>query len=89
MTDYQDYHWRSGPEFLSPSSQNPWHPFHSRTEFMIAKVILDARLTEEQTNTLTKAICAAIKGEDTFELSGYTEVCELWNKSASTLASVI
>jgi hypothetical protein len=56
---------------------------------MIAKVILDAGLTEEQTNTLTKAICAAVKGEDTFELSGYTEVCELWNKSASLLAPVI
>lgn len=72
-----------------PSSQNPWHPFRSRTEFMIAKVILDAGLTEEQTNTLTKSIHAVVKGEDAFELSGYTEVCELWNKSASLLAPVI
>lgn len=57
-------------------------------EFVIAKVILDAGLTEEQTNTLTHAIHAIVKGEGKFELSGYAEVCELWTKSALLLAPV-
>ncbi|KAM6495342.1 hypothetical protein JOM56_009965 [Amanita muscaria] len=80
---YEDYRHRA-PAPL-PAKQSPWLPFRSRTEFSIAKIILEAGLTEKQTNVLTKAIHKAVKGEDVFEISNYREMCELWDRVALSL----
>ncbi|KAM6499899.1 hypothetical protein JOM56_005407 [Amanita muscaria] len=85
---YEDYQRSGGARAQKPAQSpklNPWHPFRSRAEFKLSKLALDCALTREQVDILTETICGISEGKDMFSIRNYSEMVDLWDRTASTL----
>ncbi|KAG1896982.1 uncharacterized protein F5891DRAFT_1130066 [Suillus fuscotomentosus] len=51
---FNDFKHRPAVPLEPPSNTEPWHSFHSRVEFEVAELALEAGLNNEQTNRLIK-----------------------------------
>jgi len=77
----EDHHAHMPSDMQPPTlktSDMPWEPFRSYSEFEFAEVALDAALNKKQIEKLLKIIQRCIKGEDGFGLKSHKDLTSIW-----------
>jgi len=74
----------------SPLTQErPWWPyFNSREDFELAKLMLEASLSQQQCSRLLNIIQKCAKGSGSITLSSYGDMQSRWENASSLLTSV-
>ncbi|KIK31401.1 hypothetical protein CY34DRAFT_38403, partial [Suillus luteus UH-Slu-Lm8-n1] len=62
-----------------PCNNSPWEPFHTRLDFEIAEITLEAAMTKDQTNHLLDLMHQSASGNDKFTLQNHNKVHSLWD----------
>jgi hypothetical protein len=70
------------------ATQAPWHPFHSRLDFEIAELSLNAHLNKADTENLLSIIRRCIETPEQFTLSSHKDLSEYWDLARSMTDSV-
>lgn len=69
-------------------NHEPWKPFHSRTEFELAELTLEAALSRSQLDRLLRIIRTLVEECPPFKLKTHKDVERLWDELAGKLTSV-
>jgi hypothetical protein len=70
------------------TSDAPWKPFGSLSEFEFAEVALEAALNKKQVDKLLKIVQRCIKGEDGFDLQSHNDLTSAWKDAAAMVSPV-
>ncbi|KAI0073150.1 hypothetical protein K474DRAFT_1710969 [Panus rudis PR-1116 ss-1] len=63
----------------------PWSPFRSRVDFEFAEIVLQARLSQRETDRLISLFHRCIKGEQDFTLKNHKDVQDTWKAASEQL----
>jgi hypothetical protein len=66
----------------------PWKPFGSYSEFEFAEVALEAALNRKQIDKLLKLTQRCIRGEDDFGLQSHNDLTSVWKDAAAMVSPV-
>jgi len=70
------------------TSDAPWKPFGSYSEFEFAEVALEAALNRKQIDKLLKLTQRCIRGEDDFGLQSHNDLTSVWKDAAAMVSPV-
>jgi hypothetical protein len=65
------------------TSDAPWKPFRSLSEFEFTEVVLEAALNKNQVDELLKIVHRCIKGEDSFNLQSHNDLTSVWKDAVA------
>ncbi|KAG1879315.1 hypothetical protein C8R48DRAFT_744923 [Suillus tomentosus] len=85
---FNDFKHRPAVPLEPPSNTEPWRPFHSRLEFEVAELALEAGLNNEQTDQLIKIChCCAI-GKEIFTFKNHKVIHVKWEAASFHITKV-
>lgn len=70
------------------ANSEPWKPFRSRLDFELAKLMLDTHMNKSQSTTLISLIHHCISDPQSFTLSGYSDLANVWEQAATRATNV-
>jgi hypothetical protein len=70
------------------TSDTPWKPFGSYSEFEFAEVALEAALNKRQIDKLIKIIQRCVKKDDDFGLESHNDLTSAWKDAAAMVSPV-
>jgi hypothetical protein len=73
----------------APSNSEPWRPFHSRLEFEVAELALEAGLNNEQTDRLIKICHRCAVGKENFTFKNHKDIHVKWEAASFRVTKVI
>lgn len=85
-------HTRYPSDIHNPTPETtdaPWKPFGSVSEFEFAEVALEAALNKKQIDKLLKIVQRCIKGEDGFDLKTHNDLTSIWKDAAVAMVSPV
>lgn len=70
------------------TSETPWKPFGSYSEFEFAEVALEAALNTRQVDKLLKIMQRCIRKDDDFSLHTHNDLTSAWKDAAAMVSPV-
>jgi hypothetical protein len=89
VESFEEYGTGTGrPPHQRAHHPKPWLPFHSKSEFALAELILNSSLSSSQVDCLIKVVQTLIHDGEPFMVRDHCELKTLWEAASDTLAPV-
>ncbi|KAG1838317.1 hypothetical protein F4604DRAFT_1997182 [Suillus subluteus] len=79
---FNDFKRRPAVPLEAPSNTEPWRPFHSRLEFEVAELALEAGLNNKQTDRLIKICHRCAVGKENFTFKNHKDIHVKWEAAS-------